>query len=238
MHVRNLALAGVAGIGLGLDLGCGGGKDGWVNEAGINPHVVEVKGGGQSANAGTEFAQPIGARLASDSTQVWLTGSPVHFKYPDGSIQSVAATADGWAFLSHPLALAAPGTYQLQVGSDYTFPGSWFISLTSLAAVPAALQAQAGYPTDTPISTMFLGPFQVKALDAAGAPVAGVVVTFTAPSSGASCTFPGGVTTAILTTDAKGTAQPQSVTANNTQGSYSITATAGGLSTTFTVTNL
>ena len=236
--MRTLALVGIAGVCLGLQLACGGGSSGYVNEDQFAPQVVEVKGGGQSANAGTEFALPIGARLASGSAAVWLTGSPVHFKYPDGSIRTVAATADGWAMISHPLALATPGTYKIQAANDYMFTGSWFITLTSVAAVPAALQAQPGYPVSTSINTAFAGPFQVKAVDAAGAVVAGLAITFTAPSSGASCTFSGGGTSITLTTDYHGMVQPTLATANGIQGSYAITATAGGLSTSFAVSNL
>ncbi len=219
-------------------LGCGGGKDGWVNESGFTPHIVEITGSGQSANAGTRFPQPIGVRLASDSSQVYLGGQLVLFRLPDGSILSAGSRADGWAFLSNPTAASTPGPYQIQAADDTTFSGHWFIQLTSLNAVPTALQFQPGATTSTSVNTLFPGAFQVKAVDAAGAPVAGVAIQCSAPLSGASCTFAGGSPSSSLVTDALGTIQLNSVRANGTAGTYSITLTAGSLSTTLDLTNL
>jgi hypothetical protein len=76
-------------------------------------------------------------------------------------------------------------------------------------------------------------------VDSNSNPVSGVTVTFTAPSSGASGTFPGGSLTATGVTDASGSAQAPVFTANNTAGSYIVTATAQGVSAaaTFSLTN-
>ena len=70
-----------------------------------------------------------------------------------------------------------------------------------------------------------------------GTPTSGVTVTFTAPSTGASGTFAGGVNTA--TTDANGKATSAVFTANSTAGAYTVTATAPGASTpaSFSLTN-
>ena len=61
-----------------------------------------------------------------------------------------------------------------------------------------------------------------------GLPVPGVVVTFTAPSTGASGTFSNGANTIQVTTDANGLADPGAFTANTTGGSYSVQASASG----------
>jgi hypothetical protein len=61
-----------------------------------------------------------------------------------------------------------------------------------------------------------------------GLPVSGVVVTFTAPSSGAGGTFSNGSNTIQVTTDAHGLADPGVFTANSTGGSYSVQASASG----------
>src|SRR5260221_14051860 len=59
--------------------------------------------------------------------------------------------------------------------------------------------------------------------DASNSPVNGVTVTFTAPTSGASGTFAGGVNTA--TTNAQGVATAAVFTANGTVGGpYNVTA--------------
>jgi hypothetical protein len=78
----------------------------------------------------------------------------------------------------------------------------------------------------TPSSTTFSKPFMVKVVNAAGAGIAGVTVTFKPPSTGASGTFAGGVTTAV--TDISGIATSAAFTANSTTGTYQITASATG----------
>ena len=235
--MRDLGWAGLTLVSLGFGLACGGGAR-YVNQSSFIPQIAEVTGGGQSANAGTEFSLPVGARVASGSASVWLYGQQVMFKFPDGSIQTAISNAEGWAFLSHPKASATPGTYKIQVANDFLFAGNWFITITSVAAVPSALQVQPGYPPSAPINTMFGGSFRIQAVDAAGAPVAGLAITFASPTTGAGCTFAGGAASVVLTTDSLGMAEPTSITANGFQGGYVISVSGGGLSAGFSVTNL
>jgi hypothetical protein len=65
--------------------------------------------------------------------------------------------------------------------------------------------------------------------------VAGVTITFTAPSSGASGTFAGGVNTAV--TNAQGQATSPVFTANGTPGSYTVMASVDGLTANYSLTN-
>src|SRR5262249_29493805 len=71
-----------------------------------------------------------------------------------------------------------------------------------------------------------------------GAPVAGVAVTFTAPGSGASATFPGGAASVVVTSDAQGLATAPALTAGSLLGSYVVTAAAADGSTTFNLSNI
>ena len=66
----------------------------------------------------------------------------------------------------------------------------------------------------------------------------GGVVTFTAPQSGASCTFPGGTTTASI--NASGLASINVAANTIVGGPYAVTATARGAfgSASFSLTNL
>ena len=66
-----------------------------------------------------------------------------------------------------------------------------------------------------------------------------VPITFTvnAGTGGAGATFSGGATSATVPTDSSGVATAPSLTANNVGGQYSITASVGSLSATFTITN-
>lgn len=62
-----------------------------------------------------------------------------------------------------------------------------------------------------------------------GTPASGVSVTFTAPSSGASCAFSGGATETD-TTNSSGVATSSACTANSTAGAFTVTATTSGAS--------
>ena len=100
-----------------------------------------------------------------------------------------------------------------------------------------AISATSGTGQSAAVSSQFAAPL-VATVTTNGTPTAGVTVTFTAPSSGASGTFAGGVTTA--TTDASGKATSPVFTANATVGGpYTVTASAPGAtaSASFSLTN-
>ncbi len=65
----------------------------------------------------------------------------------------------------------------------------------------------------------------VAQVTSGGSPVSGVSVTFSAPTSGAGATFTGGKSTTTVTTDSSGNASA-TLTANETLGTYSVSATA------------
>src|SRR5262245_63858041 len=62
----------------------------------------------------------------------------------------------------------------------------------------------AGTPQSTVVSTAFGTALQALVKDGSSNPVSGVTVTFTAPGSGASGTFPGASLTATATTNPSG----------------------------------
>jgi len=110
-------------------------------------------------------------------------------------------------------------------------------ALTNAVGKPATIAATGGTPQSTVIRTAFAQPLQATVKDAGGNLVPGVVVTFTAPTSGASGTFAGNVRTA--TTNASGVATSVTFTANSTAGSYTVTGSVQGVSATanFSLTN-
>jgi CSLREA domain-containing protein len=101
------------------------------------------------------------------------------------------------------------------------------------------IAATGGTPQSAAIATVFSSPLVATVSSAFGEPVAGGVITFTAPSSGPSGTFPGNVTTANATTDASGVATAPVFTANGNAGSYNVSASVGGglASANFALTN-
>ena len=98
------------------------------------------------------------------------------------------------------------------------------------------MNASQGNNQSTGAGTAFATNLQVTIMDGNLFPVPNVTVTFTAPSSGASGTFAGGVNTA--TTNASGIATAAVLTANTTAGGYQVTASAPGLTAVnFSLTN-
>ena len=127
--------------------------------------------------------------------------------------------------------------YQIGGSSPASYSATWTQSSAKYSASIATFQAAATVQSAR-VNTAFPNPLVATVKDSAGNPVSGVVVTFTAPTSGASGTFAGGVNTAV--TNALGQATSQVFTANSTAGSYTVTASVAGVTTpaSFTLTNL
>ncbi|POF29612.1 choice-of-anchor D domain-containing protein [Roseibium marinum] len=124
---------------------------------------------------------------------------------------------------------------------NYTVSGTASGGASSLAATSGSGQS-------TEVGTQFDNVLVATVTNASGNGVAGVDVTFTAPSTGASLTFAGTATNSeTVTTAADGTATSSAMTANDTASSYrgggalepyKVTASATGLtSASFSLTN-
>ncbi len=125
------------------------------------------------------------------------------------------------------------GSYLVTVAIPGVGPSNFM--LTNLAGAPAAIANVANTTQSTPVGASFSVPLAVTVTDQFGNLVSGAVVTFSAPTSGASGSFAGGIITA--TSNANGVATAPTFFANNTQGSYQVTATVSGLTTAFALTN-
>jgi hypothetical protein len=107
-----------------------------------------------------------------------------------------------------------------------------------LKTIPGALDATVG--------THFAEQLAVVVKDASGNPLAGVPVTFSlgngtaraGPASGAGAAFPDGQSAVTVMTNSGGEAVAPALRANDIAGSYTVTATLGNTSTTFTLTNI
>lgn len=131
----------------------------------------------------------------------------------------------------------APAGSGAVVKTDTT--GTPALTITYTASTPAEVFASSGTPQSTEVSTPFPTALNATVTDTEGRGVSGVPVTFTAPDSGASGTFPDDVTTATATTDDQGVAAAPTFTANGTAGSYSVTAGVSGVTdpASFSLTN-
>jgi hypothetical protein len=106
---------------------------------------------------------------------------------------------------------------------------------------PNQLTLVGGTPQTASLEEAFASGLQVSLANSDGCPVtgaAGVAVTFSAPSSGASGLFSGsGSNTVTVGSDASGEAAAPTFTANDTAGSYTLTASSQYGSVSFSLTN-
>jgi hypothetical protein len=138
---------------------------------------------------------------------------------PNGSCDGAACTATA--------ADTASGSHTVTVteGSATTTA-----PLTVTAAAAATVTATSGANQAATANAAFALPLAATVTDAFGNPVPNVVVTFSAPATGASGAF-SGVATATATTNASGVATSPAFTANNAVGAYSVTASVAGATT-------
>ncbi len=102
----------------------------------------------------------------------------------------------------------------------------------------ANIVAVGGTPESTVVGTPFPLPLVAQVTDSFANPVPNTTITFTVvPSGGAGGTF-GGSSTASATTDQQGQAVAPTLIANTTAGTFTVTATVGGKTATWTLTNL
>jgi len=95
--------------------------------------------------------------------------------------------------------------------------------LAASAATGPRISATGGTPQSAVVSTAFGHKLSARVVGAKGNPRVGLLVTFTAPSTGASLTFANGRTTWTHKTGKRGYVRV-AVTANATPGAYKVTA--------------
>ncbi|HEV7646032.1 MAG TPA: Calx-beta domain-containing protein [Pyrinomonadaceae bacterium] len=125
-----------------------------------------------------------------------------------------------------------------QRGFARTVNGVTDIGAVEIQNSPTQISAFSGTPQSATIGTNY-APLKARVLDTNNDPVGGVSVTFNAPNTGASGTFPGSVFSATAVTDGNGVATAPVFTANNTAGSFQVSAGyAASPLATFDLTNL
>jgi sugar lactone lactonase YvrE len=107
--------------------------------------------------------------------------------------------------------LATIGTTQTTLAAD---------TFTVLPQIATTIRATAGTPQAMTITKAYNDVLEATVLDTVGSPFVGATVTFTAPASGASVSFPNGNT---AVTDSFGRARV-AVVANNATGDFTLTA--------------
>ena len=111
------------------------------------------------------------------------------------------------------------------------------VVLLQSTADPTAITVQSGSPQSAALNGTYTTALRALVADGSGHPLPGRPVTFAAPVTGPSGTFAAGLATAQVTTDNAGIAAAPMFTANGVAGSFSVTASVGGASVAFALTN-
>jgi hypothetical protein len=218
----SFALNNIAGPAATISASAGSGQSAALNTAFSTPLQVTVRDGGGSPMAGVTvtFTAPSNGAGANLSSAAAVTNG--------SGVASVTATANGTAGSYSVTARVAVGGPDIAISTTF--------SLTNTGGTPPpgtpTLTATGGTPQSAMTGAPFSIALQVRLSDGNGNPVAGSSVIFAAPASGASATIAG----SPAVTDATGRASV-TATANAISGTYLITASSGGLTAAFTLTN-
>ncbi len=206
----------------------------------VNPTsdgVIASGGTPQDTPVNTEFPEPLVVRVV-DQVGDPVSGVEVGFIAPDSGASAVLSAptattdANGEASII-ATANTVAGSYTVAASvAGVDLPASF--NLTNTAGSAAAIEIAGGGEQSAVINTPFASPLVVLVTDDFGNPVAGEDVDFTVPTTGASASLSG-----ILTTDASGTVSVVA-TANAVTGSYVVAASVAGLATSaeFHLTNV
>src|SRR5579884_52599 len=214
------------------------------------PHSIAAMGGTpQSATVNTAFASALSAQVL-DSSSKPVAGVTVTFTAPasgagatfNGSATATAVTnASGIATSPVPSANGTAGSYTVAASAAGLAAASFALTNNPTppqqTQTPARIVASGGTGQSAVVNTAFGAGLSAQVLDASSKPIAGVLVIFVAPSSGASASFSGSVVT-TATTNASGIATTSIPVANGTTGTYTITASVPVIpAARFTLTN-
>jgi len=209
------------------------------NQPGPTAGFGGISGNAQTAVVATPFAAPMGVQ-AVDAFGNPVPGVAVTYTapdsgasagFPDANTTTITTGPDGRADAA-PVANTIAGSYQIIATADGASPQAF--DMTNHAGPAAAVGPAGGSGQGAVVLNPFPQPLSAFVGDAYGNPVGGVSVTFVAPSSGASAT---GVGTVSTGSDGLARITP---TANGVAGAYAISAHASGVATptTFALTNL
>lgn len=218
------------------------------HELGLPSSLVATSGTPQSATVSSAFAQPLAVKI-TDAGNNPLANVQVNFSAPSSGASAMfpqgnAAMTDQNGALTLPVqANSTAGNYTVTAsvqGENGLLTATFALTnepIVTPTLPPGSITVTGGASQNAPVNGSFTTPLSVLVKDSNNNPLANVQVSFSAPSSGASATFPQGNTAlsnqlGIATVLAR---------ANGVSGSYLVTATIqspdGPLTTTFALTN-
>ena len=194
--------------------------------------LQKVSGDNQSARINTQLSNPFVIKVLDQNGAV-LSGVSVNFSVsPSGTLTSEAETTDSNGLAETRLTLGSTsGAYSVIASvSGIAQPVTFTATATPPPPRATTLEKVSGDNQSGSINSQLANPLVVRVLDQNGAVLSGVSVNFSVSPSGT-------LTPEADTTDGRGLAEAQ-LTLGSTLGSYSVTASASGIteSVTFTAT--
>jgi len=188
--------------------------------------ITKAAGDAQTTPVSTSVPTPLSVRITDDR------GGPVAGASVSFSVASGGGSIAGGAQTTDASGIATAGAWTLgsTSGANSVIARSGALSTTFTATATDSslnvIQKTAGDAQTTTVGTAVSTAPAVRIVTTAGAPVAGVTVTFVASNGGA-------VTNAVQTTNSDGVATIGGWTLSTVAGPNVLTVTAGPLSTTF-----
>ncbi|WP_426503119.1 DUF7594 domain-containing protein [Dactylosporangium sp. McL0621] len=127
-----------------------------------------------------------------------------------------------------PSASASAGPTPSAPASPSASAGASPSPLPTPSGAGTTVTAMGGAVQSVVVGGTFSSPLIARVTRPGGATVAGLPVTFTAPATGPSATFPGGASQVTVTTDGSGVATSPPLQAGAKSGTYAVTATTDG----------
>jgi hypothetical protein len=219
------------------------------------PPTIDVDGNAkQWARAGAAYAKPLRVKVRDGAGRP-LQGATIIFTLgAAGSGSAGTASAAGASFIGGAnqatettnsagiatsprlSANTTAGTFTAAVTTTGTTRAATF-TLHNRAGKPTAVSAGTAATESTAVGTRFPIRLAVTVTDRYGNPVAGVTVSFSAPTRGAGGRFDTKKRTTEAKTDANGIAVAPPFVANGTAGGYVVRATVAGHSAAFALVN-
>ena len=201
--------------------------------AGSPASVTATAGSGQSTQIRTAFGTNLQATVRDAAgnpvgvvpVQFGAPGSGASGTFTGGSSPVVQTDTSGVATAPVFTANGVAGTYRDSARVTGIAVPAYF-TLTNMSGAAANIAATGGTPDSAQVLTTYLRRMVATVRDSLGNPVRNVTVTFTPPVAGATGTFAGG-NTAVTDTNGVATANP--FTANDTAGSYTVSAAVSGV---------
>lgn len=191
--------------------------------------IVSTASANQTTSVGAAFANVLQATVYNTAS-VPMPGVPVTFSapssgasvtFPSGNVTHTDALGRATVPV---IANTQSGVFAVTANINPPLAAPAVFTLTNMAGAAATISVTAGSNQNSAPGALYGEPLQAKVSDGFGNPISGVVVTFSAPDSGAGVRFANGNRTINGATGNNGIASSGPLTATSEMGRFVVTA--------------